>query len=315
MVNERDLKATIFDIQAFSIHDGPGCRTTIFFAGCPLRCKWCANPENFAGKRHLMFASRVCKWHTGCRACVDLCPRGGLYFEDTGPAVRWDICNRCETFECTQYCASEALKVCGKIYTIDDIIKILKRDFSNWGSEGGVTFSGGEPFLHDEFLLALLKQCKRMHIHTAIETSGDVATEKFLTLMAYVDFAFIDVKNMDDEKHREGTGVSNTLILQNIAALKASGWPGRLVLRQPTIHGYNDSVENAQKVIAFMQAHDLYEINLLKFHRLGQTKWEQLGMDYAYATGGDMADDTMQELQALYLNHEILCYLGDKTPF
>ena len=315
MVNERDLKAIIFDIQAFSIHDGPGCRTTIFFAGCPLRCKWCANPENFAGKRHLMFAPRVCKWHTGCRACVDLCPRGGLHFEDTGPVVHWEICNRCETFECTQYCASESLKICGKIYTIDDIIKILKRDCSNWGSEGGVTFSGGEPCLHDEFLLALLKRCKSMHIHTAIETAGNIPTEKFLTLMAYIDFAFIDIKNMDDEKHREGTGVSNALILQNIAALKASGWPGRLVLRQPTIHDYNDSVENAQKVIAFMQAHDLYEINLLKFHRLGQTKWEQLGMEYAYVTGGDMAEDTMQELQALYLNNEILCYLGDKTPF
>lgn len=146
-------------------------------------------------------------------------------------------------------------------------------------------------------------------------TTCHVPTEKFLTLMSYIDFAFIDIKNMDDEKHREGTGVSNALILQNIAALKASGWPDRLVLRQPTIHGYNDSVENAQKVIAFMQVHDLYEINLLKFHRLGQTKWEQLGMEYAYVTGGDMAEDTMQELQALYLNNEILCYLGDKTPF
>lgn len=316
MVKENGLKAVIFDIQAFSVHDGPGCRTTIFFAGCPLRCKWCANPENFAGKRHLMFASRVCKWKSGCRACVDMCPRDGLRFDpETGPVVNWEVCKNCNTFECTQYCASEALKICGKIYTEDDIIKILKRDFSNWGSEGGVTFSGGEPLMHHDFLLGLLKRCKAMQIHTAIETSAHVPTEKFLEIMHYIDFAFIDVKNMDDAKHMEGTGVSNALTLQNIAALKASNWRGRLILRQPTIHGYNDSIENAEKVIAFMQAHDLYEINLLKFHRLGQTKWEQLGMEYAYASGGEMSEEEMARLQELYLENEIICYIGDKTPF
>lgn len=245
-----------------------------------------------------------------------MCPRGGLSFDsENGPIVNWSVCKNCSTFECTQYCASEALKICGKIYTVDDILKILRRDFSNWGSEGGVTFSGGEPLLHHDFLLALLKKCKGMHIHTAIETSAHVPTDKFLDIMRYIDFAFIDVKNMDDAKHIEGTGVSNKQTLENIAALKASGWRGRLVLRQPTISGYNDSTENAEKVIAFMKAHNLYEINLLKFHRMGQTKWEQMGMEYAYAVGGEMSDERMKELQAMYLDNEIICYVGDKTPF
>ncbi len=315
-MNANELKAIIFDIQAFSVHDGPGCRTNIFFAGCPLRCKWCANPENFAGKRHLMFADKVCKWSSGCRACVGECTKGGLTFdEELGPIVNWKICNQCDTFECTQYCASNSLKICGKEYTVDEVMRILKRDFNNWGSEGGVTFSGGEPLLHHKFLVELLKRCRASHIHTAIETAGSVATDIFLDVFQYLNFAFVDVKNMDDAKHIAGTGISNKQVLTNIAALKKSGWEGRLVLRTPIIKGYNDSLENAQATIDFMNANGLFEINLLKFHRLGQTKWEQIGLEYAYATGGDMSDEAMHELQQLYLDNDIICYIADDTPF
>lgn len=315
-MKENELKAVIFDIQAFSVHDGPGCRTNVFFAGCPMRCRWCANPENFAGKRHLMFADRVCKWSSGCEACVNQCPRDGLSFDEKeGPVVHWDICKNCETFECTRYCASESLKVCGKVYTVDDVMKILLRDFGNWGSEGGVTFSGGEPLMQYQFLWEVLKRCQEKNIHTAVETSAYVPTEKFLDLFRHINFAFIDVKNMDDEKHKWGTGVSNQQTLRNIAALRQSGWPGRLCLRQPTIHGFNDSVENAKNVIAFMKEHGLFEINLLKFHRLGQTKWEQLGLQYEYADKGDMTDEAMHQLQRIYLDNDIICYVGDDTPF
>lgn len=316
MKNESELKAIIFDIQAFSVHDGPGCRTNVFFAGCPLRCKWCANPENFAGKPHLMFADRVCKWKSGCRACVDECPRGGLTFdEQQGPIVNWEICSRCSTFECSKYCAAGALKVCGKEYTVAELMKILKRDFNNWGSEGGVTFSGGEPLMQYEFLLEVLKKCNGIHIHTAVETSAYVPTDKFLSLMHHVNFAFIDVKNMDDTRHIAGTGVSNKLVLNNIMALKNLNWPGRLVLRYPVINEYNDSFENAHKIINFMKEHDLYEINLLRFHRLGQTKWEQMGMKYEYATGGEVDEEHMKKLQNFYLDNDIICYLGEDTPF
>lgn len=315
-MNANELKAIIFDIQAFSVHDDPGCRTNVFFAGCPLRCKWCANPENFAGKRHLMFADRVCKWKSGCRACVDECKKGGLSFDPVrGPIVNWDICKDCDTFECTKYCASDALKICGKEYTVPELMRILKRDFSNWGSEGGVTFSGGEPLLHHDFLIEVLKQCRNAHIHTAIETAGTVAEEIFLDVFQYINFAFVDVKNMDDAKHIEGTGVSNKKVLSNLRALRQSGWGGRIVLRVPTIRDYNDSLENAKKLIAFMKENNFFEINLLKFHRLGQTKWEQLGMKYAYETGGDMEESRMVELQQLYLDNDIICYIGDDTPF
>lgn len=309
-------KGLIFDIQSFSVHDGPGCRTSVFFTGCPLQCKWCANPESWINKKHLMFAENSCKWDTGCRACRNACPYGSINFDEKGKqSVIFDICNKCETFDCASICPNNVLKQCVKEYTVDDVMKILRRDFNNWGPQGGVTFSGGDPLVQHEFLVEVLKECRKWQIHTAIETSGYAKQEVFLEVLKYINFAFIDVKNMDREKHKAGTGVYNDLILSNIEALKKSGWKGRLVLRQPTIAGYNDSDENAHKLIEFMNKNSLYEINLLKFHRLGETKWNQLGKEYEYHDHGDVTEEKMEHLQELYLDNNIACYIGDNTPF
>lgn len=306
----------IFDIQSFSVHDGPGCRTNVFLDGCPLKCRWCANPESQRPKKQLMFADKTCKWDQGCRACRSACPYGSLSMnEEHAPEFDWKICAACETIECSKTCAAGALKQPVREMTVDELIAVLLRDHNNWGSKGGVTFTGGEPLMQYDFLLAVLKECRKKWIHTAIETSGFISTEKFLKVFSLLDFAFIDVKNMDDEAHKWGTGVSNRQTLQNISALANSNWRGRLVLRIPTIHGFNDSDENAHKVIDFMNENGLYEINLLKFHRLGQTKWEQLGLEYEYAHKGDMTDERMSELQDLYLDANIACYVGDNTPF
>jgi pyruvate formate lyase activating enzyme len=309
-------KGLIFDIQSFSVHDGPGCRTNVFFSGCPLQCRWCANPESWQKKKHVMFAEAVCKWDKGCRACKNACPQDSITFAVNGkPSITWDICKWCEAFECVAVCPNNALKQCVKDYTVDELIAILRRDFSNWGSEGGVTFSGGEPMIQHEFLAEVLEKCRVLQIHTAIETSGYAKQEVFLKIMKHIDFAFIDVKNMDREKHKEGTGIDNDVILFNIEALKRSGWAGRLVLRQPTIAGYNDSDENAHNLIDFMNKNSLYEINLLKFHRLGATKWNQLGKDYEYSEQGDLDDKKMEHLQELYLENNIACYIGENTSF
>lgn len=263
-----------------------------------------------------MFAETVCKYDKGCRACSDICPHNSITFDENGkPSVNFAICDDCESFECTTICPNNSLKQCVKEYTVDDLMKVLKRDFNSWGPDGGVTFSGGDPLMHHEFLSDVLDECKSSHIHTAIETSGFAKEEHFLKILQKMNFAFIDVKNMDDEAHKWGTGVSNELILSNIEALKKSSWGGRLVLRQPTIHDYNDSTENAMKVIEFMKRLDLFEINLLKFHRLGTSKWLQLGKEYEYSDHGDMTEERMLELQDLYLSHDIACYIGDDTPF
>lgn len=311
-----DIKGLIFDIQSFSVHDGPGCRTNVFFAGCPLHCEWCANPESWNLRKHLLFSDKVCKWNKGCRACKTVCPHDSIQWDASGkPSPTWSICRACETFECVSLCPNHALKQCVADYSVDELMAILRRDFSHWGAEGGVTFSGGEPLFQSEYLMEALEKCKRLQIHTAIETSGYAKPEVFLNILQSIDFAFIDLKNMDRAKHRQGTGVDNEIILRNIAALANSGWPGRLILRQPTIAGYNDSEENARQIITFMNQNSLVEINLLKFHRLGLTKWEQLGKNYAYSDHGDMTDEKMEELQALYLDHDIACYLGDNTAF
>lgn len=311
-----DKKGLIFDIQSFSVHDGPGCRTNVFFVGCPLKCRWCANPESWKLKKHIMFAETVCKYDKGCRACRNACPYGSIKFDENGkPSIDWAVCDNCESFDCVNICPNNALKQCVKEYTVDGLMKILKRDFNNWGSEGGVTFSGGDPLMQHEYLCSVLDECRKSQIHTAIETEAFATEEVFLKVMRGINFAFVDIKHMDTEAHKWGTGVGNEQILSNIEALKKSSWPGRMVLRQPTIHGYNDSTENALAVIEFMKRLDLYEINLLKFHRLGATKWNQLGKPYEYTDHGDMTDERMCELQALYLNHDIACYIADDTPF
>lgn len=306
----------IFDIQSYSVHDGPGCRTNVFFVGCPLKCRWCSNPESWAVKKHLMFAERTCKWEQGCTACRDACPQGAITFDENGkPVLDWVRCNACETIECEKSCAAHALKQCVRFLTVDDVMHILMRDYPNWGSDGGVTFTGGEPLLHHHFLDSLLQRCRKEQIHTAIETSGFASREVFMKIFRNLNFAFIDVKNMDEEKHLWGTGVSNKPILDNIAALCASDWRGRLILRQPTIGGFNDSIENAKRLIDFMNANGLFEINLLRFHRMGQTKWEQLGKSYEFSDHGDISEERLLELQELYLDNDIACYLGEDTPF
>lgn len=311
-----EKKGLIFDIQSFSVHDGPGCRTNVFFVGCPLQCRWCANPESWKRKKHIMFAERVCKYEKGCRACKDVCPYGSIKFDENGkPNVSWSICSDCESFECVSICPNNALKQCVKEYTVDGLMKVLKRDCSNWGSEGGVTFSGGDPLMHHEFLDEVLQECRRSQIHTAIETSGFAREEHFLKILKNINFAFIDIKNMDTEAHKWGTGVGNELILSNIEALTKSSWKGRLVLRTPVIGGYNDSDENAMKAIEFMKRLGLYEINLLKFHRMGTSKWEQLGKKYEYSDHGDITEERLIELQSLYLDNGIACYVAENTPF
>lgn len=208
---------------------------------------------------------------TGLQGLSGYLPEACLSQDETGVSVDWKVCGNCTTFECTGICPNEALKKCVREYTVEDIVKILKRDCSKWGTDGGVTFTGGDPLTQSAFLLEVLKECREMQIHTAVETSACFPEKTFLEVMDYIQFAFIDVKNMDREKHKEGTGVYNDQILSNIRALKKSGWKGRLVLRYPVIEGYNDSEENALQLIDFMNENDLFEVNLLP----GFTGWER----------------------------------------
>jgi len=309
----------VFDIQGYSVHDGPGCRTLVFLSGCPLRCRWCANPEGLEPRKRLMFLNARCKQvANGCMQCVKRCPYGAL--APTGDkenqlAIDRSQCDTCTTFDCVSGCLWGALGVAGKEMTVAELYRIIDRDRQYWGDSGGVTFTGGEPLLQRKFIVAILKRCQEGFVHTAVETSAHVDTEHFLNALRYVNFAFIDVKHMDPEKHRAGTGVSNDLTLRNIRFLAASNWPGRLVLRVPVIAGFNDDMENMAAVADFMQDVGLHEINLLPFHRMGDSKYSQLGLEYDYKNVDSMPLDHLKPMQQMFMQRGIACYIGSHTPF
>ncbi|QXM06899.1 4-hydroxyphenylacetate decarboxylase activase [Crassaminicella indica] len=311
----KEKKGLLFDIQSYSVHDGPGCRTICFFSGCPLQCEWCANPEGWTYKEKLMFAQSKCKHSKGCTRCITACPHGAIQFDNGKIFIDRNFCSSCKTFDCTKVCYHEALKVCGKWYTPAELMKILARDRQYWGKNGGVTFSGGEPFMQKDFLLEMLKLCKEKYIHKAIETTAYTNSHDFLQIMDYIDFAFIDIKHMDREKHKEKTGVYNDLILKNIEQLAHSSWKGRLVLRMPVIRSFNDTDENIHKLIKFMKRLELFEINILPFHRLGDSKWNQLGKVYPYKDEAPTPAEKLNAIQDLFLNNDIACYIAHDTSF
>lgn len=311
-----NTKGIIFDIQSFSVHDGPGCRTTVFISGCPLSCRWCANPESWSKKSPIMFSEMSCKYNKGCTVCRDKCTKNALSFDEQNkPVLNLDICSSCTTFECAKACYYNALKSCSKEYSVDELMNILKRDSNNWRSNGGVTFSGGEPLGQSDFLLKVLKLCRETRFHTAIETSGYASEETFLEVMKHIDFAFIDIKHMNRETHREKTGVYNDLILNNISLLAKSNWNGRLIIRMPVIKDFNDDDENILQLINFMKSNNLVEINILPFHRLGESKWTQLGKEYDYKDNGDVSHSRLEEIQDLFLENNIACYIAHDTMF
>lgn len=311
-------KGLIFDIQGHAVHDGPGTRTLVFLSGCPLRCEWCANPEGMNRRQNLLFAAGKCRAvEDNCRRCLQSCSRGAITMDrETGlPLLDRALCSECTTFACAAVCNYEALRRSGKYYSVMELMEVLRRDRNFWGSDGGVTFSGGEPLAQSAFLLEVLAQCREQLIHTVIETSAYAAQNVFLETMRHIDFAFIDIKHLDTDQHRLKTGLGNELILGNLRALARSGWPGRLILRTPVIPGFNDSAENARAAIAFMKENGFFEINLLPFHRLGSSKWQQLGKEYPYARMEGLAKEALYELQQIYLHAGIVCYVDTDVVY
>lgn len=319
---DKALKGRIFDIQAYSVHDGPGCRTLIFLSGCPFRCKWCCNPESFHNRQGRLYRSTKCTnaQDRPCLRCLNACPYGAVSntsSQDPEHPVHFDYskCSSCSTFECVDACLAGALEYISQEYTVDEIMRVLTRDRHYWSGHGGVTFSGGDPMSQSKFLIAVLKRCRDAYIHTAIETEGCCDTETYLSVMKYIDFAFNDLKHMDPAKHRKFTGASNEQTLANIRALVQSNWAGRLVLRAPVIEGFNDTADDFHAIGNFMNDVGLTEFNILPFHRLGVTKWEQLGMHYEYAKTKQTPQAKLEELKRVLESHGVSCYIGSDTPF
>ena len=252
--------AILFDIIRNSYVDGPGIRTTVFFKGCNLSCAWCHNPESQSGKPQIMFYSNKC---IGCGTCKKKCPHG------------LEACELCGT--CSLYCPTDARQLCGKEYTVEEVMKEILKDRSFYdASGGGVTFSGGECMLQIDFLEELLKACKQNGIHTAVDTAGHVPYEYFERILPYTDLFLYDVKCMDSTRHRQYTSVGNERILENLKQLLQTDRP--VWVRIPVIPTVNDSVKEMTEIRAFFETYGKPEkIELLPYHAMGEHKYAAIG--------------------------------------
>lgn len=278
--NYLELSAPVFNVQTYSIHDGPGIRVTVFEKGCPLRCLWCANPESNLSKPQLMTYANKC---TGCGRCVKVCKNGAITVKEVKGSfiavTDRTICTECG--ECVDACLSEAREIAGEMMTVKEVLDKVQRDrrFID-ATGGGVTISGGECLVHPDFTEALLYAAKETGLHTAVETSCFGKREVIDQVFRYVDLAMIDIKHMDPEKHKKYTGVSNELILDNIRHVH-NDLHIPTMISIPTITGYNDSDENIGAAAAFI-ANELgtdVRVRLLPYHRLGESKNESLGKE------------------------------------
>ena len=297
-MRENEMK-NITNIQKFSIHDGDGIRTTVFFKGCPLKCEWCHNPETQKFEKEMQVDREKC---TGCGACAAVCPNGAIHMEEGRPVLDAEACVFCG--KCTRFCPTGAREVIGQEYTVKELVKELMKDQMFYEeSGGGVTLSGGEVMSMDmDYLLAVAKELKRQDVTLTIDTCGFVPYEKFQELLPYVNTFLYDVKVMDPELHKKYMGTDNALILENLVRLAKDG--ARIYIRIPTVKEVNGNEENMKETIAFLQEHDIHpaQINLLPYHDTGSGKYRKLDMEYKGTDLHAPDKEEMEALAALFIN-------------
>jgi pyruvate formate lyase activating enzyme len=267
---EASSTGMVFDIKRYAIHDGPGIRTTVFLKGCLLNCPWCHNPEGKAREPEFMWWKERC---IGCRDCQTACSKDAISFSDDRFSLDRTECDLCGA--CVEACHSEALKLAGKKMSVTQVMKEIGKDTPFYDeSGGGVSLSGGEPLLQPDFSGGLLKACKEIGIHTAVDTCGHVNSEVLARINEYTDLFLYDLKVIDDEKHTKFTGVSNQLILENLKKLSDSG---KVVVRFPLVPGVNDSHKDILELGKFVSSlNHVKKMNILPYHKAGVEKSKRL---------------------------------------
>lgn len=303
-------KGVVFDIQKYSMHDGPGVRTLVFLKGCPLRCKWCSNPESISSVFQVMCLADQC---VSCGRCIDVCPSGVhkmLAVSNGQPQHQVDrmaTCIGCGA--CTKSCSAKALRIAGKEMTVDEVVNVIMEDqFFYLTSGGGVTIGGGEPTFQPAFAGAILRQARLNGVHTAMETCGQSTWEIYQELAPYTDLFLYDLKHIDSDRHKANTGVGNERILDNLTRLLEFG--SNVLVRMPLIVGVNDDVESLSGALTWLEktangATNLKGVEVLPYHRLGESKYHQLGQEYPMGTMVGHTDDQLKEVEKILLQFNL----------
>lgn len=301
-MNPNDQTSIVFNIQKFSLHDGPGIRTVVFLKGCPLKCKWCANPESQSPRIQILWDKEKC---LGCGACAASCPQGAVL--KTGRIIRINgkTCSGCGI--CAAGCPAQTLRAEGEVKTVREVLNVCLQDRDFYEeSGGGVTLSGGEALVHPDFSMALADALQKQNIHVAMETTGFAAPELFDRVTGHMDLLLFDVKHWDEAKHLEGTGVSNRLILDNMKRAIASGM--RVLPRLPVIPGYNNTLADAKGFAARLKETGACEIQLLPFHQFGEKKYDELGKPYAYTDVPALHEEDLKDFRQVLLDQGIRAF-------
>jgi len=303
----KELKGYIFNIQRYSIHDGPGIRTTVFLKGCPLRCSWCQNPESQREQPEVHFDPGLC---TVCGKCVAVCPSGASSLSTASSLIDRNRCIACG--QCVEVCPNEARRVIGSYISVEEVFQEVKRDEAFYiKSGGGVTISGGEPLFQPEFTVSLLKLCRQSGIHTALDTCGYAKWDTLKKVLSYCDLVLYDIKHMGLAQHMKYTGVSNQLILDNAKRITdiCPMW-----VRLTVVPGYcNDSVAKIKAAARFIteELGTSVRICLLPYHRLGETKYERLGrLEGQILRVQPPADESINKLKDVFESYGFETQIG-----
>ena len=293
-------KGLVFNIQKFSLHDGPGIRTIVFLKGCPLACMWCSNPEGRSREIELIQTCDRCIGTDECDRCLSICLEQSLGIGDDGSVVidrsRCDGCG-----DCAYVCPSRALEVSGRWVTVGDVLRTVEEDDAFYArSGGGLTVSGGEPLAQGVFVGSLLRAARGRGIDTAIETSGLCSWKTLRDVAPWADRIYFDIKCLDSEKHELGTGVSNERILKNFRQLRTELPDVEVVVRTPVIPGFNDSKEDIAAIVAFIEAAGgAASYELLGYHGFGEPKYIKLGRHYPLSHVAPPSAQDMRELKGI----------------
>ncbi len=338
---ESNLKSIIFNIQRYSIHDGPGIRTTIFIKGCPLHCGWCSNPESQSSKPEIIVRDIKC---ISCGKCAEICPQGAIKlveseFTESRPVVKapanifqpftnpvaalksqtsnkpekkriidWSKCDQC--LKCAEVCPSKSIDISGRQVDVAECLEEVLKDKGFYDEDGGMTISGGEPLTQIDFIKELFMASKMEGLNTAIDTTGYSSWDNMEKIIPYVDLFLYDIKQMDPKIHEQETGVTNQLILSNLKKLAKTDT--RIWIRCPLIPGFNDSKKNISQLAGFVKdlGGAVEKVSLLPYHSYGETKYDSTGRIYPYAGKQEQSRENLESLKDILEARDLKVSVG-----